>query len=550
MDPILEGEVGGEILRLPLAQGTYLIGRERHCDLALPDPAVSREHAEVRVEPDRILLRDMGSRNGTWVNGVRLVDQAALQTGDRVRICSVELTLKGRPVSSSAGSRGAESTDRLLVEPESLQTSHRLAFASQSTPSALLSRPEGKLIEAIAEAGRLLAAHQPLEQVFETVLDVVEKMTHARRVLLLLQGEKGGLPVVRAARPPMRPGESILLSRTLIEAVMQGRESLLVTDVSQDDRFREQLSVVQQNIRAALVAPLIDSDQVIGLIYADTGDPRVIYDDEQLQVLTLLAGLIAVKITTTRLTESQRERELLEQELNRAAQIQRSLLPKSLPEVPGYEILALQTPCRQVGGDLYEVMHLPDGKLILVVGDVSGKGMGAAILMSNVSATLRLLAEEDLPLLTLIRRLNLQVQRATEPMHFVTLFIGRLDPESGRLEYVNAGHNPPFLLAGDSPPRELDSTGLPAGLFEDGRYSEAVVDLPRGSLLCVFSDGITEACRDEDFFGEERLLASLQARPDRPLPLVSDGLLSDLNEFLAGGPAGDDMTLLLLRRTS
>lgn len=573
MNATLEGEIAGALVAFPLEAGTHRVGRDRHCDLRLSHVSVSRDHAEILAHEGRISLRDLGSRNGTWVNGRRIENETILGGGDSVRFGSVELILRGAPAAPASfipfgsgpasgsgspsaglpdgpasGARPFRTTDELLVGADEVHTSARLSLDGQTGQTVVFSRPEQRILLAVAEAGRLLVANQPLQQVFEAVMDVVERMVRARRVLLLLNEVEGELPVVHAARPPVAPDERILLSRTLVETVVQQRQSLLITDASQDERFREQHSVVEQNIRAALVAPLFDEERVIGLIYADTSDPRVLYDQEQLQVLTLLANLIAVKITTTRLLERQREMELMEQELNTAARIQTSLLPATLPEEPGYEIFATQTPSRQVGGDLYEVARRPDGRLTVVVGDVSGKGMGAALLMSNVSASLRVLNEEGLALAHLMRRLNQQVFRSTATTHFVTLFLGFLDGPEGRLDYVNGGHNPPLLLLPDGTMRELESTGLPVGLFDDGRFETAATDLPPGSLLCVFSDGITEAARDEDFFGEERLAAALRARFDLPLAEISAGVLDELNRFLAGGPAGDDMTLLLLRR--
>jgi sigma-B regulation protein RsbU (phosphoserine phosphatase) len=228
--------------------------------------------------------------------------------------------------------------------------------------------------------------------------------------------------------------------------------------------------------------------------------------------------------------------------------VQRNLLPARLPQVDGYEFAARQIPCGEVAGDLYDAITLPDGRLAVAVGDVSGKGLGAALLMAGTIAGLRILLQEQLHLAACVERLHRQILQSSEATRFVTLFLGLLDPASGRLEYVNAGHNPPWLLAPGSAPATLDATGLPLGLIPGATYTTASVTLPPGGLLCVYSDGISEAASGDELYGDERLLTSVQRRATEPASDQLEGILADLRAFLGSGCADDDMTLLLVRR--
>ncbi len=544
---LVEDTATGLSPRFALSEGVHPVGRDPGSALILTDPSVSRRHAEISVAAGSATIRDLGSRNGTWINEQRIDEPVALRPGDRIRFGTVRLWVADAARTNSAtvppapSPEGTRSSADLLSDEGGVRTFRRLETGASKSP-------ESKLLKVVTDAGRLLLGHQPLADVYETVLDLIGRVVEARRILILLSDREGEPPMVRAARPAAGAGQPILLSRTLMDTVLGGRESLIILDAQTDERFRMQQSIIKQEVHAALVAPLFDQERVIGLVYADSSDPRVVYDEEQLRVLSLLANLIAVKITTTRLLEAQQEMERIEQELATAARIQRSLLPALLPDQPGYEIRAFQEPCRHVGGDLYDVARLDDGRVLLVLGDVCGKGMGAALLMANVLASLRLLAEEGLPLVTMVERLHRQMMRTADPMRFVTLFLARLDPRFHCLEYVNAGHPQPLLCLSNGEVRELETTGPPVGLLEDMPFGVAELELPPDALLCAVSDGIPEAQVGEEFFGDDRLRAAITSRAGRTLAEIEAGLKADLAGFLAGEPASDDITLLLIRR--
>lgn len=540
----LKGVVDGAAANWPLAVGRHRVGRGSDNEIQLVDRSVSREHAVVLVENGRIDVKDLGSRNGTWVNGRRIEGNLGAKAGDLLRFGSVELELFGE------GAAAAKTASVTLSDAQHLNTTMRLsAEQAIATPAAASSNLDRGLLQALNEAGHLLALSQPLEQLLDSVLEIVERVVPAKRIVILMSEPGAKDLVLRASRPRSRAaGERLMLSRTLIRTVVEERTSLLVTDAQNDPRFREHQSIVDMNLRSALVAPLFDNENVIGLIYTDTTDPLVRYDQDQLRAFTTLANLIAVKITNAKLLEDQREKERMEQELATAAGIQRSLLPSEFPCGPGYELLARQIPCLEVGGDLYDVAELSDGHVGFVLGDVSGKGMGAALLMSHVMASLRVLYGDNLDIKSLVGRVHRQLLRSSESMRFVTLFFGRLDQATHRLEYVSAGHNPAFLLVAGGDVVRLESTGAPLGLIDGSTYETGSVTMPPGALLCVYSDGVTEAQVGDEFFDEERLIESLARHRDRPLGDVADGVLDDVQAFLGQDSPGDDVTLLLVRR--
>lgn len=550
MKLILEGIVNGKYLRKTLDDQSYGVGRGSQNDLQLVHRSVSREHAKVTVSGETILIEDLGSRNGTFINEDRITGEVQVKPGDQIRFGAIDLKIlpADAPVSKDLAPTRFSGSDNL-------QATTRLTWDELHAPDA---SPRGTqysgLFRAMAEAGPLLVQPRPLPEVYEAVLDIIEKVITARRVLILLLEGDEATPVVAAARPSTATEEELMLSQAMMDVVFKERASLLVDDAQNDPRFMERQSIVGLDIRSALVAPLFDNENVIGLIYADTNNPVVRYDDDQLRALYLLANLVAIKITQTKLLEEQREKERMRQELATATRIQRSLLPEKLPDVAGYEIFADQWASLETAGDLYDVAQLPDGKIVLLVGDVSGKGLGAALLMSNVLASLRILYADDRhvsteALASMAKRLNDQVYRSSEAAAFVTLFFAVLDPKEHTLEYVNAGHNPGWILTPELELIELKATGIPVGMMPGMPYESGASEFPPGSIFCLFTDGIPEAARDGQFYDEERMLESIKSRFNRPVGEIAGGIMSDLKQYLSGSPVGDDITLLLARRT-
>lgn len=552
MGLVLRGALGALLIDHALEPGIHTIGRGAQAAIKLPDASVSRDHASIEVDSGQVIVRDLGSRNGTWVNGLRLGanEPLPLRDGDELRFGAVNL----RAIDPTRGGASGNDSSMPSVIPRlstgGLEASVRLSWdelRSQVDPSALRERD---LFHVISEAGSLLVAPLPLEEIFESALGLVARLVPARRILILLnQPDETGqeIPVVRAARPSGTAGQRIMLSQTLLQTVLEKREALLVADARLDPALRDQASIVLQDISSALAAPLFDNERVIGLVYADTNDIFQRFDQDMLRAFTLVANLIAVKITNTRLLEAEREKDRMAQELATASRIQRGLLPTNLPEFAGYELYAHQEPCFECAGDLYDAA-IAGGQLDFALGDVSGKGMGAAMLMSHVMACLRIYYDEQLPPLELVERLHRQIFHASRPSDFVTLFYGRLDPASHRVDFVNAGHCPALLFHADGSLEELETTGLPVGMMLGPKYEASSTQLRPGDLLLIYSDGIPEAFKGEDDYGEDRLKESVRSRLGASLEEITQGALLDLRSFLEGTPPGDDITLFLLRR--
>jgi serine phosphatase RsbU (regulator of sigma subunit) len=286
---------------------------------------------------------------------------------------------------------------------------------------------------------------------------------------------------------------------------------------------------------------------VLGILYLDSTSPMVIYEQENLELLTLLANMAAVKITNARLLEDDHVRQRLAQELATATRIQQALLPGPPRAVAGWHFHARIETCHEVGGDLYDFHRRDDGTLVMLVGDISGKGMGAALLMSSVLSSARVLYDSVDGPLALIQRLNGIVHRSSDGKSFVTVFVAWLDPASGRLRYVNAGHPEGFLVRGERV-RSLEATGIPVGMLADFPWEEADATIEPGETLAVFSDGIPEAQHGEEFFDLERVKQALVAAAGADVDETANAVVRAMDEFAAGEHRVDDVTLVLARR--
>ena len=270
-------------------------------------------------------------------------------------------------------------------------------------------------------------------------------------------------------------------------------------------------------------------------------------------VLALAVGLVTYTYEQmrTRIEEEASERGKLEHEMNIARDIQMELLPKTFPNLPGLDMFAFSVPAKHVGGDCYDVIDVGDGKLAITIGDVSGKGTPAAILMANVQAAVRALSESKVPAGELITRVNRLVHGYTEESAFITFFYSVLDTRTGDLVYVNAGHNPPCILRKNGHRDYLDRGGLIVGIMPGSEYEEGRTTLNPGDDLVLYTDGITEAENTEDeMFGEERLEQLLIEHRHSSAREIEERVYSNIREFAAGTSQTDDLTMVIVKMTA
>ncbi|HKQ56621.1 MAG TPA: SpoIIE family protein phosphatase [Candidatus Eisenbacteria bacterium] len=540
MSLFLAGMVGEKHSVWPLEGSVFRIGRSSRHTIHIPDGTVSKDHAEITARDGRLWLRDLGSRNGTRVNGREARDPIALVAGDQVEIGHVTLLVTGD-----------EAQPRLRLNEQSIAgTTLHLKAQNILEQRVKTGKSSGHLVHLLAEAGRLLVIPRPLNETCDELLQFVERAVPASRYIFLLDQGPDAQPLQIAARTRGgRADRALSLSTSIMRKVLEECTSVLTRDTASDPRFKGQQSIVAQSVQSAMAVPLFDNQKVLGILYVDSHELGMSFDDDQLELLTLLGNMAAVKITNARLLEAQREQDRIAQELQNATRIQRAMLRESTPELAGWDLDVFLETCTEVGGDLYDFHTRDDGRLVFLVGDVTGKGMGAALFMSSFLASARVLYDVCADPAELTRRLSNLLARTQDRSRYITGFVGFLDPATGTLLYVNAGH-PSAMIDDGASLRELESGGVPFGTVPDFPYGTEETVLAPGETFAVFTDGIPEAQRGEDMFEVERLRDSFRREVGGggDLPSMRQRLMEDVDEFLAGSPRTDDITLVLIRR--
>jgi sigma-B regulation protein RsbU (phosphoserine phosphatase) len=535
----LTGKLKGRSVRHFLRDGEQIVGRAATSHLRLADSSVSRTHARIDFDGERVVLTDMQSSNGTFVNGARITGPKPLEVGDIVGFADVSLRLvESEPLVDTLYSPNGSSIESSSVTLDEIYTE---------------GEKQGErinLFRVLTDAGALLATNRPLDELYDVILDLVEKVADSDRSVLLLMEEEGDEPKIKRShlKPGTKEGE-LVLSQTMVQKVIEERTGLLTSDAQQDPRFQQQQSIVSQGIRSAMAAPLFDNENVIGILYADTTNPGSWYTRDELRTFTTLANLMAVKITEAKAEEERKERERLARELDAAKDILSHILPTELKCSKGYELGYYHQPCLEVGGDLYEARCLEDGRALFLVGDVAGKGLGAAFLVTNIMPVVQVLIDGARDLAGLVERLNRQLFLSTDPIHYATLFIGVLDPSTGQIQYVNAGHNPPFLISADGSIEEVAATATPIGMLESAPIEAGEMTIRPGGMLVVFSDGIPEAQNTAgDFYEEDRLKATILEHAGDPAKKIVESVTTDLAAFVGEASPSDDVTIVLIKR--
>jgi serine phosphatase RsbU (regulator of sigma subunit) len=568
----------GGTSRFELAAGHVKLGRSSSSDLVLQDLNVSRLHAEIVRRPEGHFILDAGGKNGTFVNDRRIDQPTALSPGDRIRIGTTTLVFNGHPKSEVEFSDipMGMGPGTIHLSADDLRTGGSLPDMSvvlqgtapplRAGPGTLVSTPAVRLhptppqvgggvsaaaLAIVFEADKELVFHRPLDELLETIMDLANKAVKFERgLLMLLSGDTLKAHVVRV--PPSEAGRSIAISRTITDRVIRLKESILTSDAQFDERFKAGQSVEIQQIRSLMCAPLWNNKEVIGLIYIDSRQKAGLFTVDDLKLLTHLANVAAIKIENARLFEQAVAAERMEQEIQKAAEIQNHLLPAGGPTMPGYEVFGTSLMCRAVGGDYYDYLELDGGRVGIGLGDVAGKGMPAALLMASFQASLRALAELGLSPDDTITRINRVMCKTVPDNRFVTFFYGVLDPRTHSMTYVNAGQCPPCIVrSGGGGIEPLGQSGPPLGLLLESTYKPYTIEMRPGDVLLCYSDGVSEArgTNDEEF-GEERLGALVSREcargPQDIVRVVTEAMAS----HCAGLSYQDDVTLVVLKRIS
>ncbi|HZU07456.1 MAG TPA: PP2C family protein-serine/threonine phosphatase [Chloroflexota bacterium] len=410
-------------------------------------------------------------------------------------------------------------------------------------------------LASLCRIGQVINSSLVLDEVLNLVIDNLLAVTGAERGSIMLLDEHGNL-VVRAARNLDRrtiTADDFQTSRRIVREVALHGVPRLINDASTEQAYQAYASVVIHSLRSILCVPLKVREQLRGVLYVDNRLVGGAFTEEDLVLLSAFADQAAVAIENARLYAELAQRERLRRELEIARSIQMTLMPRQLPTVPGFALAAACVPARDVGGDFYDALRLADGRLALFLGDVSGKGVPAALLMGVVRTLLRAEVQRGAALAAAVRHCNrVLYDDFTNTNMFATLFLGLLDPARRTLTYLNCGHCEPLLWRRATGAVEaLAGDALPLGILEECEGGARDVALYPGDVVLIYSDGFTEAkSAAGEYFGLARLQQALCASAHLPAEHILDDIGAAVDRFVQNEPQSDDQTIVVLQATA
>lgn len=540
---------------ISVEEGSLVVGRAPDCDVVVEDSVFSRRHLRFVAEGGRLSVEDLGSSNGTLLNGQLLSGVATVGSGDLLKVSATEISIHVAGPETPVVATPIPATPMPTAPPAGVTVMRPLAEllpqqpapAAESGDAAALGRYAARL-ELLTELHRALGQSIEIETLLELVLDgAFEHLQPEEAIIMLERG--AGLEVV-AWRSSTADEAPAAVSETLIREVVERGQGVLALDVHSDERFSDAKSILASGARSLCAAPLLYDEQRLGMIALSSSLGVRAFAEEDLELLAALASVTALRIRNLELAEHAAERERLESELAFARKLQLSLLPKELPAIEGYSLVARNEASRGVSGDYYQAVVSGSDDCLVLVADVCGKGMGASLLAASMEATCSALiaAGHGEPHEVLAGANNALFER-TPPDRFATAFMVAVAPGEGRIRYVNAGHNPPLVLRSSGELEELEATGFPLGMMPDSEYASTELELEVGELVVIFTDGIVEAANPQgEEYQLERLIAVLRERSADPLEEIADAVEQALTTFAAGVPFHDDCTLVMIRR--
>ncbi|MGL4595472.1 MAG: SpoIIE family protein phosphatase [Thermoguttaceae bacterium] len=553
-------EEHGEQLTFPIKSDLMRIGRQPDCDIRLDNHGVSRIHAHLTHENGCYYITDLKSRNGTFLNHSAVTEKTPIKDGDVMQICDAELIfdlhdrLDSEPAPSQSKSRFWNNESRVTISDDHLEEYQIKSQIPLPERRGLKTSANASVkLQAMIDIGRNLGAgaEHVLPQIVQNLLKIFPQADCA---YILMQDDGTERLELRAFehRDPENQ-DSFRVSRSILEKVAMSKAAILSDDVSNDSRFEPSDSIVNYSICSIMAAPIMDYDQseVLGVVQVDARTSGRKFTYEDLDLLVSLAYQVAVSYQNAKLQELAIHDRLIDREMNIANTVQRGLLPLAPPTIDRYEFFDYYEPARYLGGDYYDYIMLPDGRLVFALGDVSGKGVAASLLMAKLSAEVRsgLIIEHSFE--ATVKRLNRLFAEPRWDNRFITFFFGVLNPQTNEIIFHNAGHVPPILLSPDGTTQVLaeDKTGFPLGIMDDSEYPQTSLVIEKGQKLVILSDGITDAMNTKgNYFTFDGVLRFLQQAKTPSVIELGSNLRNAVKSFAGKEPQSDDQSLIILGR--
>jgi serine phosphatase RsbU (regulator of sigma subunit)/pSer/pThr/pTyr-binding forkhead associated (FHA) protein len=527
-----------------------VLGRNADCQVVLNIPAVSREHAVIRKINGKYYIEDLKSRNGTFINDQEVSARTQLKDNDKIKICDCVLAfLDDQTLPLNPG-------DLPAVQTEEEGSSTIEATLTQSSKQVLNVQPTDKLamlVELGQDLSQVLEPEQLLPKIVESLFNVFRQ---ADRAFIIMAEENRLIPKAIKSRR-LSDETTLAFSRKIVYQCLETGQSILSEDATADKRFDLSQSIADCRIRSVMCAPLTGRSaegRAFGVIQLDTQDRLKKFTQDDLKLLLSVAGVASVAMENASMHQSLVRRAGLERDLKIAHQVQMSILPKRFPKHHGYEFHAHYESAQEVGGDYYDFIPLGDHFVGVLIGDVAGKGIPAALFMAKVASDARFCMLTERNLHGAVTKLNTLMQEAGALDRFVTLGASVVDVKAHRVACANAGHHAPLIYRKAKNDFEVgiskEKSGPPLGVVDDYEFESVIFNLDIGDCVVFFTDGVTEAVnKDDQEFKMSGVMQALKAGPMTPKAMV-ERLVAAVKHHSQGCKQHDDLTIVALGRLS
>lgn len=541
----LVSEKNGQELRRAPVVASVVVGRTEDCDLVVEDHAISRHHVVVTARKDKFYWKDLDSRNGTFVNGARMIE-GELKVGDRMEVGETVLRIKIEEVPDEAGaeetaalpSAGPRKADELLHGVYTVMN----AVATVYDPCALVDR----------------------------ILEATVKAIRAQRGAVFLAGEADDalLPcpvynqvhVIENGTLDRADTCDIRISGTVARRVLREGESVLFNNTEEDGELNVAESIMTLQLRSIICVPLRAKNGILGILYIDTDQARHQYTEQDMLLTTAVGNSAGLALENATMHQQLLDKQRIEQEIAHAWTIQEGFLIKEWPDTdPRFEVYGETHPAKTVGGDFYDFVQPDPDHVGVLIGDVSGKGVPAALSMAQLLAAFRLYARDMASPTEVIKALNDDFVRRTRHGTFCTLCYLYLDLTTGNVLCANAGHHPTVHIRPEDASCLGDASGPPVGILPEGPWEDTSWKVQPGDSLLLYTDGIVEArngaklsdaqneSESPEEFGDEALCRAAQRLGQKPACGLIYGVQQEVEEFCSPFPPHDDCTMIALR---
>ena len=556
----------------PLIFETMVLGRHPYCEVVVDHGAVSREHARISRDKGRYFLEDLHSRNGTYLNGKPVERKQPLFNGDVVRICDLEFVFYTESVERppSGSDLRIDSGQQVFFDElpmhESMHITSQIPVEVQGGTSVIKpqkSTTHEQKFRALIDLGRNIG-FQADEALPKLTQNLLKFFPNADCAYYFQRDEKTGHFVLQAFkhRDPNFVSEKLHISRSTLEKAAATKVAILSDDISGDSWFEGSQTLIDFQICSIMVTPLIDFNQnVFGIVQLDSRSTGRRFDSDDLDMLVNIAHQIAISYENMKYYEAVAQERAMEREMSVAHKVQMGFLPIQPPKLENYGFFDYYQPAKYLGGDYFDYIALPDGRLAITLGDVSGKGVSAALLMAKLSSEVRYSLVTEATLADAIARLNNIFCEERWDSRFITFLLTLIDTKSNTVTMLNAGHNPPLLcdICGGDETIGLDQPrvreiadglkGLPLGVMPNTQYEQLSFVLAPGQMVAIFSDGLTDAMNaDGHTYDLDRIKEKLATTKADTVDAIGRNLIDSIRQFSGKAPQSDDQCLVLFGR--